>query len=87
MLNRRGFEKGIKALATTNGALLYLDLDQFKLVNDLCGHGVGDELLTILSHRFSNALPDNALISRLGGDEFGIFLPDMNLELAHEEGQ
>ena len=65
-------------------SLLYLDLDEFKIVNDSCGHGSGDKLLqqigaTLLSHtRVSDT------VARLGGDEFGILLPGCPLDRAVE---
>lgn len=83
-LNRHAFEQQVKSLlrdikATSSvAALLYLDLDQFKLVNDLCGHSAGDKLLQALSFRLQNKLQaygTEPMIARLGGDEFGILLP------------
>ncbi len=59
-----------------NFAVLLLDLDRFKEVNDALGHDVGDELLVDIGDRLEHALPQNALLARLGGDEFGIVLPD-----------
>lgn len=56
--------------------MLYLDLDQFKVINDTCGHVAGDELLKQLSDRLHDLLPEQALLARLGGDEFGILLPN-----------
>ena len=60
----------------------FLDLDQFKIVNDTCGHIAGDELLKQLSRIFANALRDNDTIGRLGGDEFGILLLDCPMDQA-----
>ncbi len=87
LLNRNGFETEIQLLPSKQGALLYLDLDQFKLINDLCSHAVGDELLVQLSQRFSTLLPSTALIARLGGDEFGVMLPQYTLVAAQDEAQ
>ncbi len=87
LLNRHGFENEIKHHTSKTGALLFLDLDQFKLVNDLCGHSTGDDLLTLLSQRFASSLPDTALIARLGGDEFAIFLPTCSKILAEDAAQ
>ena len=56
------------------GALLYIDLDHFKRVNDGCGHGVGDEVLTIIARRLCACVKDGDLVARLGGDEFAIVL-------------
>lgn len=61
-------------------ALLYLDLDQFKVVNDTCGHSAGDELLKEVSHLLTQHLPHNSTLSRLGGDEFGILLQDAEMD-------
>jgi diguanylate cyclase (GGDEF)-like protein/PAS domain S-box-containing protein len=56
-------------------ALVLLDLDRFKEVNDSLGHDAGDEVLRTVARRLTRALPHDATIARLGGDEFGIVLP------------
>ena len=58
-------------------AVLFLDLDRFKVVNDSMGHGVGDQLLIGVSHRLSACLRPEDTIARLGGDEFAILLEDV----------
>jgi GGDEF domain-containing protein len=57
-----------------------MDLDQFKIVNDTCGHEAGDELLKDISEQMRHCIRGSDLISRLGGDEFGIVLPDCATE-------
>lgn len=60
-------------------ALLYLDLDHFKEVNDSHGHSAGDLCLEVLTERLSAKLPDGAIIGRLAGDEFGVLLDQLDL--------
>jgi diguanylate cyclase (GGDEF)-like protein/PAS domain S-box-containing protein len=57
-------------------ALLYLDLDGFKPVNDRLGHGAGDEVLTEISRRIAATVPKHDLVARLGGDEFAVLVHD-----------
>ncbi|MDT8388271.1 MAG: EAL domain-containing protein [Thiogranum sp.] len=68
-------------------ALLYLDLDQFKVVNDTCGHAAGDELLKQLSRMLRRNVPPNCSLARLGGDEFGILVENTDLTQAREIAQ
>jgi diguanylate cyclase (GGDEF)-like protein len=60
--------------------LVYLDLDQFKVINDTCGHIAGDELLMQLAVVLKSKVSSNGLLARLGGDEFGILLENCDLE-------
>ncbi|GMQ97048.1 MAG: hypothetical protein BMS9Abin15_0740 [Gammaproteobacteria bacterium] len=66
----------------TQHALLVMDLDQFKLINDTAGHIAGDELLRQLAVRFQETLGKGPLLTRLGGDEFGILIYECELETA-----
>ena len=80
LYNRREFERRLDSAidALDNGgpagALLYMDLDQFKLVNDTSGHFAGDQLLAQLAALFAGILPSDAVVARLGGDEFAILV-------------
>jgi diguanylate cyclase (GGDEF)-like protein len=79
LMNRFEFENRVANALRDDArpyALMYLDLDQFKLVNDTCGHLAGDHMLRRLAATIENALPSNAVLARLGGDEFGCLLPD-----------
>ena len=77
VLNRRGFEsQGKKLVAQSeSGAVLYLDLNHFKSINDRFGHQAGDALLKAFGHRLEFCLRPEDILGRLGGDEFAIVLP------------
>lgn len=81
LTNRRGFLEGLDRLievAPHSVAVMIIDLNGFKEVNDSLGHHAGDELLRLVSDRFKPVVGDAALLARLGGDEFGvvILVPD-----------
>lgn len=82
LVNRVEFDRRLHAALRSAGArrmphaLLYLDLDQFKIVNDTCGHTAGDELLRQLSAVLRAVLGPRDVLARLGGDEFGVLLED-----------
>jgi diguanylate cyclase (GGDEF)-like protein/PAS domain S-box-containing protein len=81
--NRRGFRKKLEeslqqAKETQQKlAVMYVDLDRFKHINDTLGHMVGDQLLEQLATRFNNCLTGKASISRMGGDEFMVLCPEL----------
>ncbi len=89
LINRNAFEEKIhKTIEIVKGseeeyALLFIDLDQFKVVNDTCGHVAGDELLSQVGVIFKEHLRKTDTLARLGGDEFGILLSNCNDELAY----
>jgi diguanylate cyclase (GGDEF)-like protein/PAS domain S-box-containing protein len=64
----------------TSLALLYLDMDRFKEINDTFGHAAGDRTLEILTERLTRALPQETVIGRLAGDEFAMFIDDLASE-------
>ena len=90
LYNRREFEQQLQLTidsARAEGhqhALCYLDLDQFKLVNDTCGHVAGDELLRQLGVLLHGQVRDSDVLARLGGDEFGILLKYCSTARAQE---
>jgi diguanylate cyclase (GGDEF)-like protein/PAS domain S-box-containing protein len=89
LINRREFEKRLTVAVEdarqdtqARHVLLYLDLDQFKLVNDTCGHPAGDLLLKQITGVIQSRVRGGDTLARLGGDEFGILLQDCSLDHA-----
>jgi diguanylate cyclase (GGDEF)-like protein/PAS domain S-box-containing protein len=82
ILNRRGFEKeGAASIrSSSRGAVLYLDLNNFKSINDRFGHQAGDALLKAFGHRLDFCLRPEDILGRLGGDEFAIVLPGVSID-------
>ncbi len=80
LVNRREFEQRVEAAIAAartrdqSHVMCYLDLDQFKVVNDTCGHSAGDELLRQLAGLLRGKVRDTDVVARLGGDEFGVLL-------------
>ena len=72
--NRRRLVAELESFSQAEGALLLLDLNEFKPVNDQHGHEVGDLILQQVAQRFSRSLPTGAVLARLGGDEFGVLV-------------
>ncbi len=90
LTNRRRFEAVLAAVigrplrAEARGALLYFDLDQFKVINDTCGHAAGDELIKQVVWRVLQLVPEASTVGRLGGDEFAVLVPACGADAAVE---
>lgn len=88
LVNRQEFERRLNIAledVKTNGAkhiFCYMDLDQFKVVNDTCGHRAGDELLRQISLILSQRTREEDTFARLGGDEFGLLLTNCDVDNA-----
>ena len=93
LINRREFESRLnnaiesaRADKNVRHAMIYVDLDQFKVVNDTCGHPAGDQLLRQVTGLLQTRVRANDVLARLGGDEFGVLLehctPDQALRIA-----
>lgn len=88
--NRRRFDLELRQVLRENrvddtrGALMFMDLDQFKDVNDISGHRIGDQLLRHVAEKLLRCLDEPATLGRLGGDEFGAILPGADVEQATE---
>ncbi|MEJ2441260.1 MAG: diguanylate cyclase, partial [Gammaproteobacteria bacterium] len=94
LYNRREFENQLDVAINetrqhhSDNSVFFIDLDQFKVVNDSCGHAAGDQLLKQISQLFRTQIREHDILARLGGDEFGIILRDCHrvnaVELAHD---
>ena len=93
LVNRSEFEARLRRVLQKAGedrsehALLYIDIDQFKLVNDSCGHAIGDQLLQQVAKLFADAIRTRDTLARLGGDEFAIILEHCSAEQAQRVAQ
>ncbi|MDP1783962.1 MAG: EAL domain-containing protein [Sulfuricurvum sp.] len=93
LVNRYEFEERLKAVISSaqkdlsDHVLCYIDLDQFKIVNDKCGHIAGDELLRQIALVLKRSARDSDVVARLGGDEFGIIYIDSTIENAQQQAQ
>ena len=93
LINRREFESRLDRVlknAQQHGsvhALFFLDLDQFKIVNDTCGHAAGDELLRQITHQLRQKIRDRDTLARMGGDEFTVLLENCHLDDAVQVAQ
>jgi diguanylate cyclase (GGDEF)-like protein len=82
LLNRRTFDNHLSGFLASNdddvrGAILLLDLDGFKEINDRLGHQTGDRVLLGVANQLSRSAPEAAVVARLGGDEFAVLIPDV----------
>ncbi|MDA8447963.1 EAL domain-containing protein [Paracidovorax valerianellae] len=90
LVNRREFERRLAQLlarprsSEVAGALLYIDLDQFKVINDTCGHPAGDEMLLEVCRMLQRGLREGDTLARLGGDEFGVLLQGCPPQVAEQ---
>ncbi len=89
LISRYEFEQRVTRLLSsiseeqTAHAICFLDLDQFKVINDTCGHAAGDELLRQLGRTLRQTIRKRDTLARLGGDEFGVLMEHCTLEQAH----
>jgi diguanylate cyclase len=89
LVNRREFEVRLQRAIERahhpggdNAALLYMDLDQFKIVNDTCGHSAGDDLLKMLASSYAEHVRERDTLARIGGDEFALIVEHCDVQEA-----
>ena len=82
--NRRYFYRHVKTASATPYVILIVDIDHFKAINDEFGHDEGDLVLQQLATKYNSAFVNNAVFARLGGEEFGGYLPTGNISQAAE---
>jgi len=88
--NRRGFMRELERLIArvdrygVNGAMLFVDLDGLKMINDTFGHRAGDEALIQVANLLASGVRHSDVVARIGGDEFGILLENSDEDAAHE---
>jgi|GEM_PF-849329 len=88
LLNRNSFKQHLEqALASAKTeakqhVVCYIDLDQFKIINDTCGHIAGDNMLQLIAHILKSIVRENDILARLGGDEFGLLLEQCSIDKA-----
>jgi len=86
LINREEFATRLERLVQTNGhpgrehAFLVVDIDQFKVINDVCGHLAGDELLCQTADSIGESIEHEHVLARLGGDQFGVVVTDVDLD-------
>ncbi len=90
LLNRYSFEQRLNSALQSSQregikhTVCYLDLDQFKVINDTCGHLAGDEMLKMVALLLKQTVRNNDVLARLGGDEFGLLLENCTIKQASE---
>lgn len=93
LINRAEFESQLEAMLhnavheRTENALMYIDLDQFKVVNDACGHSIGDQLLIQVTELIQRCVRSQDSVARIGGDEFAVLLEQCDVSNASRVGQ